>query len=96
MFSTNFRTKIFIRHVETLFAIEDAFQLRKHELASKIKAKWLGVRQRRAFLHMRDMVIFVQKFARRWLAKRRYVKRKWAAGVIKVYRPIIYDTRQHA
>ncbi|CAL8120285.1 unnamed protein product [Orchesella dallaii] len=77
------KTKIFIRHAQTLFAIEDAFQIRKEQLVSKIKAIWLGRRQRKAYLEMRKQVIFVQKYARRFLAAREYKKRRWASNVIR-------------
>lgn len=79
------RTKIFIRHAKTLFAIEDAFQARKHVLVSQIKARWLGQRQRKKYLEMRKQIIFVQKFAKRWLAVRTFKKRKWATTVIRTF-----------
>jgi myosin-1 len=34
---------------------------------------------------MRKMVIFVQKYARRWRARRVYTKRRWACGVIRTF-----------
>jgi myosin-1 len=77
------KSKIFIRHAQTLFAIEDRFQLRKRELVSKIKARWRGQKQRKEYLKMRQMVIITQKFARRFLAKLAYKKRKWATSVIR-------------
>jgi len=79
------RTKIFIRHAQTLFAIEDAFQARKNELVSLIKARWKGQRQRKIYLRDRAAIIFVQKFARRWLAHQSYLKRKHAVGVIRTF-----------
>ena len=72
-----------MRHAQTLFAIEDAFQARKHELVSVIKARWRGQRQRKIYLRERAAVIFVQKFARRWIAQRAYKRRKHAVKVIR-------------
>ncbi|OXA52598.1 unconventional myosin IC [Folsomia candida] len=77
------KTKIFIRHAQTLFAIEDAFQERKKQLVSKIKAIWRGRRQRKEYLRMRFQVIFVQKYIKRFLAVRQFKKRKWASNVVR-------------
>lgn len=87
------RTKIFIRHAQTLFAIEDAFQERKKQLVSKIKAIWLGKRQRKAYLRMRMQVVFVQKYIKRFLAVRQYKKRKWACNVVREYVNIFDNDR---
>lgn len=81
-----FRTKIFIRHAQTLFAIEDAFQVKKTELVSKIKAIWRGTHQRKMYLTMRFQVIFIQKYVKRFLAVRQYKKRKWACNVVRRYK----------
>uniref|UniRef100_A0A8B9GVK7 Myosin IHa n=1 Tax=Astyanax mexicanus TaxID=7994 RepID=A0A8B9GVK7_ASTMX len=41
------RTKIFIRYARTLFATEDAYEICKHELATKIETCWRGVQARK-------------------------------------------------
>ena len=53
-------TKIFIRLPKTLFETEDTFQKRKHELISKIQAKFKGIRERRKYLATRRSIILVQ------------------------------------
>ncbi|XP_046657965.1 unconventional myosin IC-like [Daphnia pulicaria] len=76
-------TKIFIRLPKTLFETEDAFQRRKNELASLIQAKYKGILQRRKYLAIRLRIIRVQSMIRRFLAKRRANKRRWAVQVIR-------------
>ncbi|KAJ8922250.1 hypothetical protein NQ315_004187 [Exocentrus adspersus] len=77
------KTKIFIRHPKTLFATEDAFQLKKHELASKIQATWKALMQRRRYLKMKESAIIIQKNIRRFLAIRQAQKRRKAANTIR-------------
>ncbi|KAG7224011.1 hypothetical protein INR49_015268 [Caranx melampygus] len=48
------RTKIFIRHPRTLFATEDAFQVCKHKLATRIQAKYKGYRVKGDFQKQRE------------------------------------------
>lgn len=78
-----FRTKIFIRRPQTLFQTEDAFQLKKHDLASIIQASWKGLMQRRRYLKMKESAIIMQKYIRRFLAIRQAQKRRKAANVIR-------------
>lgn len=76
------RTKIFIRFPKTLFDTEDAFQLKKHYLASIIQARWKGRKQRAKYLKFRQATICVQTYIRRHLAiKRAQAKREAAAKV---------------
>lgn len=77
------KTKIFIRSPTTLFATEDAFQKKKHELVSKIKALWRGRKQRKIYLEMRAHIIVVQSFLRRYLAIQAFKKKTKAVHVIK-------------
>ncbi len=71
------RTKIFIRFPKTLFDTEDAFQLKKHYLASIIQARWKGRKQRAKYLKFREATIRVQAYMRRHLAiKRAQAKRE--------------------
>lgn len=53
-------TKLFIRLPKTLFETEDAFQAKKHELASKIQAIYKRILQRRIYLKTRESIIKVQ------------------------------------
>uniref|UniRef100_A0A3B3YEK4 Myosin IHb n=1 Tax=Poecilia mexicana TaxID=48701 RepID=A0A3B3YEK4_9TELE len=48
------RTKIFIRHPRTLFATEDAFQVCKHQLATRIQAKYKGYRVKEDYLKQKE------------------------------------------
>ncbi|XP_030750397.1 unconventional myosin IC isoform X1 [Sitophilus oryzae] len=79
------RTKIFIRHPQTLFRTEDAFQLKKNDIASIIQAHWKGCLQRRKYLKMKEAVIVLQKNARRYLAKSNAKKRREAATKIRAF-----------
>lgn len=76
-------TKVFIRSPQTLFATEDAFQAKKHDLASLIQSIWKGLIQRRKYLHIRASVIIVQKWIRRHLAKKEAERRKRAVKIIR-------------
>lgn len=78
-------TKIFIRLPKTLFETEDAFQKRKNVLASMIQAKYKGILQRRKYLIIRARIIRVQAMIRRFVAKRRADKRRWAVQVIRQF-----------
>ncbi|CAH1098535.1 unnamed protein product [Psylliodes chrysocephalus] len=77
------KTKIFIRHPKTLFSTEDAFQLKKHEIAAIIQSRWKGMVQRKKYLKMRESAIVVQKHIRRVLAKREADRRRKAAFTIR-------------
>ncbi|XP_045464309.1 unconventional myosin IC [Harmonia axyridis] len=77
------KTKIFIRHPQTLFQTEDQFQEKKHDIASIIQAKWKGILQRRRYLRMRTAAIIFQKNIRRYLAKVEATKRRKAVLVIR-------------
>ena len=78
-----YSSKIFIRLPKVLFATEELFQSRKHELATSIQAKFKGYRARKGFLRMRVAVIMIAKHWRRVMAKKLLEKRKWAAQVIR-------------
>ncbi|KAF7269721.1 hypothetical protein GWI33_017239 [Rhynchophorus ferrugineus] len=79
------KTKLFIRHPQTLFRTEDAFQLKKHDIAAIIQAHWKGHVQRTKFLKLKAAVIVVQKNARRYLARTNAKKRRIAAEVIRSF-----------
>ncbi|CAH1179586.1 unnamed protein product [Phaedon cochleariae] len=77
------KTKIFIRHPKTLFSTEDAFQLKKNEIAAIIQSAWKGLVQRRRYLKMRESAIILQKNLRRTLAIRQAEIRRKAAHSIR-------------
>ncbi|XP_060520350.1 unconventional myosin IC-like [Cylas formicarius] len=77
------RTKIFIRHPQTLFRTEDLFQVKKHDIAAIIQAAWKGLMQRRRYLKMKESATIIQKYVRRHLAKRNALKRRKAAQTIR-------------
>ncbi|KAH1011643.1 hypothetical protein HUJ04_000967 [Dendroctonus ponderosae] len=79
------KTKIFIRHPQTLFKTEDAFQLKKHDIAAIIQANWKGILQRRRYLKTRAAVIVMQKNIRRFLARTNAKKRREAAQTIRSF-----------
>ncbi|XP_038669057.1 unconventional myosin-Ic-like [Scyliorhinus canicula] len=54
------RTKIFIRFPKTLFATEDAFELQKHTIVTKVQAEWRGFQQRQKYQKQRSSVIWDQ------------------------------------
>lgn len=79
------KTKIFIRYPATLFATEDAFQAQKNYLAAIIQARWKGIRQRRAFLKLKEQTIALQKYIRRYLAIQKAQRRREAAQKIRAF-----------
>lgn len=79
------KTKIFIRFPKTLFVTEDAFQAKKHYIASVIQAAWKGLIQRRAYLKMKQSTTIMQKWIRRFLAKKRADRRKKAVETIRKF-----------
>ncbi|KAM9306346.1 unconventional myosin-Ih [Pholidichthys leucotaenia] len=77
------RTKIFIRHPRTLFAIEDAFQVCKHKLATRIQAKYKGYRVKGDYLRQREAAMKIENCWRGLMARKEREKRAWAVKVIK-------------
>ncbi|XP_043924449.1 unconventional myosin-Ih [Protopterus annectens] len=85
------RTKIFIRFPKTLFAIEDAFQLRKHELVTAIQARYKGCRGRRDFLKQKNAAVKIEAGFRGILARKEAKRRAWAIEIVKKFiRGFIY------
>ncbi|XP_066591838.1 unconventional myosin IC isoform X2 [Prorops nasuta] len=76
-------TKLFIRFPKTLFTTEDAFQLKKHEIAAIIQSRWKCILERRRYLKIREAAIAIQKNIRRWHAKREAEKRRQAVRTIR-------------
>ncbi|XP_035632171.1 unconventional myosin-Ih-like isoform X3 [Oncorhynchus keta] len=79
------RTKIFIRHPRTLFATEDAFEVCKHELATRIQAKYKGYRVKGDYIRQRQAATKIETCWRGMKARREREKRAWAVKVIKKF-----------
>ncbi|XP_056384833.1 unconventional myosin-Ih [Hyla sarda] len=79
------RTKLFIRFPYTLFATVDAFEVRKHQLVSKIQAKYKGCLGKRAFLKQKKAAIKLESCWRGVMARRAAKKRAWAAQTIRKF-----------
>lgn len=84
-----YSTKLFIQFPKTLFDTEDAFQMKKHEIAAIIQSKWKCILARRKYLKIREAAIVFQKYTRRWFAKREAEKRKNAVIKIRRYCKLI-------
>ncbi|XP_075977986.1 unconventional myosin 61F isoform X2 [Anticarsia gemmatalis] len=78
-------TKIFIRFPKTLFETEDAYQIKKNDIATIIQSRWRGYWQRKQYLKMKQAAIVIQKWVRRFLAQRLRERRKKAAEVIRAF-----------
>uniref|UniRef100_A0A672ZM36 Myosin IHb n=1 Tax=Sphaeramia orbicularis TaxID=375764 RepID=A0A672ZM36_9TELE len=63
------RTKIFIRHPKTLFATEDAFQVCKHKLATKIENCWRGLMARKEREKRAWAVKVIKKFIKGFMTR---------------------------
>ncbi|XP_064613416.1 unconventional myosin-Ic-like [Liolophura sinensis] len=79
------KTKLFIRFPRVLFATEDAFQARKHGLATTIQAKYRCFHQRKVYLKMRVSAIMVQCYWRRYAAIKERERRKRAVEIIRKF-----------
>ncbi|RXN07651.1 unconventional myosin-Ic-like isoform X1 [Labeo rohita] len=77
------RTKIFIRFPKTLFATEDALEVRKHSLATKLQSSWKGYSQKTKYRKMRQSAIKIQAWWRGILARREAKRRREAANTIR-------------
>ncbi|XP_076867394.1 unconventional myosin-Ih [Brachyhypopomus gauderio] len=79
------RTKIFIRHPRTLFATEDAFDVCRHELATRIQAKYKGYKVKEDFLRQKEAATKIEACWRGLQARKERDRRAWAAKVIKKF-----------
>lgn len=77
------RTKIFIRFPKTLFATEDALEVRKHSLATKLQSSWKGYSQKTKYRKMQQSAIRIQAWWRGILARRKAKRRREAANTIR-------------
>lgn len=78
-------TKLFIRFPRTLFDTEDAFQEKKNDIAAIIQAHWKGYVQRKKFLALKALVISLQSYCRRYVAKQAYLKKREAVTTIRAF-----------
>uniref|UniRef100_A0A3B5MTI6 Myosin IHa n=1 Tax=Xiphophorus couchianus TaxID=32473 RepID=A0A3B5MTI6_9TELE len=76
------RTKIFIRHPRTLYATEDAYEKCKHDLASKLQAKYKGYKLNFNFMSSATKIETCWRGAQ---ARKEKEKRAWAVKVIKKF-----------
>uniref|UniRef100_A0A6Q2XJY5 Myosin IHa n=1 Tax=Esox lucius TaxID=8010 RepID=A0A6Q2XJY5_ESOLU len=79
------RTKIFIRHPRTLFATEDAFEICKNDLASRIQAQYKGYRQKGEFRKQKEAATKIETCWRGVQARKEKERRQWAVKVIKKF-----------
>ncbi|KAG2470339.1 MYO1H protein, partial [Polypterus senegalus] len=79
------RTKIFIRHPRTLFATEDAFEICKNELATKVQAKYKGYKVKGEYQRQKQAAIKIETCWRGVKARKDRKKREWAVKVIKKF-----------
>ncbi|XP_018116432.2 unconventional myosin-Ih [Xenopus laevis] len=79
------RTKLFIRFPRTLFATVDSFEIRKHQLVSKIQAKYKGCLGKRAFEKKKKAAVKLESCWRGVLARREAKKRAWAVQTIRKF-----------
>ncbi|XP_061923890.1 unconventional myosin-Ic-like isoform X1 [Entelurus aequoreus] len=77
------RSKIFIRFPKTLFSTEEALEVRKHSLATKLQAGWRGYSQKSKYQKLRTSAIDIQAWWRGILARRRARRRRQAADTIR-------------
>ncbi|KAJ0067517.1 hypothetical protein NL108_007998, partial [Boleophthalmus pectinirostris] len=79
------RTKIFIRHPRTLYATEDAFERCKHELATRLQAKYKGYKAKGEFRKQKEAATKIETCWRGVQARKEREKRAWAVKVIKQF-----------
>ncbi|XP_009299653.1 unconventional myosin-Ih isoform X1 [Danio rerio] len=79
------RTKIFIRYARTLFATEDAFEICKHELATKLQAKYKGYKVKGEFRKQKEAATKIETCWRGVQARKERDRRAWAVKVIKKF-----------
>ncbi|KAM8886765.1 unconventional myosin-Ih [Spinachia spinachia] len=79
------RTKIFIRHPRTLYATEDAFEKCKHDLASRLQAKYKGYKAKGEFRKQREAATKIETCWRGVQARKERDRRAWAVKVIKKF-----------
>ncbi|XP_028269122.1 unconventional myosin-Ih [Parambassis ranga] len=79
------RTKIFIRHPRTLYATEDAYEKCKHELATRLQAKYKGYKAKGEFRKQKEAATKIETCWRGVQARKEKERRAWAVKVIKQF-----------
>ncbi|XP_016898327.1 unconventional myosin-Ih [Cynoglossus semilaevis] len=79
------RTKIFIRYPRTLYATEDAYERCKHELATRLQAKYKGYKAKGEFKKQKEAATKIETCWRGVQARKEREKRAWAVKVIKQF-----------
>ncbi|CAK6966591.1 unconventional myosin-Ih [Scomber scombrus] len=79
------RTKIFIRHPRTLYATEDAYEKCKHELATRLQAKYKGYKAKGEFRKQKEAATKIETCWRGVQARKERERRAWAVKVIKKF-----------
>uniref|UniRef100_A0A4W6GC86 Myosin IH n=1 Tax=Lates calcarifer TaxID=8187 RepID=A0A4W6GC86_LATCA len=79
------RTKIFIRHPRTLYATEDAYERCKHELATRLQAKYKGYKAKGEFRKQKEAATKIETCWRGVQARKERERRAWAVKVIKQF-----------
>ncbi|XP_037536368.1 unconventional myosin-Ih [Nematolebias whitei] len=79
------RTKIFIRHPRTLYATEDAYEKCKHDLATRLQAKYKGYKAKGEFRKQKEAATKIESCWRGAQARKEKEKRAWAVKVIKKF-----------
>ncbi|KAM6931438.1 unconventional myosin-Ih [Xenentodon cancila] len=79
------RTKIFIRHPRTLYATEDAYERCKHELATRLQAKYKGYKAKGEYRKQKEAATKIETCWRGVQARKEREKRAWAVKVIKKF-----------
>ncbi|XP_044227142.1 unconventional myosin-Ih [Thunnus albacares] len=79
------RTKIFIRHPRTLYATEDAYEKCKHELATRLQAKYKGYKAKGEFRKQKEAATKIETCWRGVQARKERDRRAWAVKVIKKF-----------
>ncbi|XP_041348881.1 unconventional myosin-Ic-like [Gigantopelta aegis] len=79
------KTKLFIRFPRVLFATEDAFQLKKHDLATLIQTRYRGFAQKKKYLQLKASAIILQSHIRRMAAQRELERRRHAVQCVRKF-----------
>ncbi|KAM6965470.1 unconventional myosin-Ih [Aplochiton taeniatus] len=78
-------TKIFIRHPRTLYATEDAYEKCKHDLATRLQAKYKGYKAKGEFKKQKEAATKIETCWRGVQARKERDRRAWAVKVIKKF-----------
>ena len=79
------KTKIFIRHPKSLFALETKLMERKNELATKLQANYKGYAQKKKFGQLKEAQVTFSKYYRGRLDRIKAEERKKAATDLRKF-----------